>query len=273
MTGLEREAYSRSLNFIAAAIRGAVAMEIEMSKIKNFAYTIPTVGRITIGEKVEHNGQKLPHKLNHFKITGHHQRDGSFVEHPAHAVVAAQTGQDKDKVTWIPIKLMFNDPELSVRERYEAFSPDGRMICAGDGETARRKQGTAIEQVPCAGVDHCAYAKMARCRITRLNVQLNVLLATPTADPPLLSFFAAAANTARTIHAKLTSLAAMLGGHLTGVPLELLRQKSSAASYQSIFYYVDIVPATDLISCAQLAKKHADDMLNAGSTKLSSRPR
>lgn len=268
MKRLEREAYSRSLNFIAAAIRGAVAMEIEMSKIKNFAYTIPTVGRITIGEKVEHNGQKLPHKLNHFKITGHHQRDGRFVEHPAHAVVSAQTGQDKDKVTWIPIKLMFNDPELSVRERYEAFSPDGRMLCAGDGETARRKQGTEIEQVPCAGADHCAYAKAARCKlITRLNVQLNVPAGdTYTADP--LSTFilrSSGFNTARTIHAKLTSLAAMLGGHLTGVPLELrLRQKSSAASYQSIFYYVDIVPATDLISCAQLAKKHADDMLNAG---------
>lgn len=268
MTGLEREAYARNLNFIAAAIRGAVAMEIEMSKIKNFAYTIPTVGRITIGERVEHNGQRLPHKLNHFKITGHHQRDGRFVEHPAHSVVAAQTGQDKDKVTWIPIKLMFDDPELSVRERYEAFSPDGRMLCAGDGETARRRQGAEVEQVLCAGADHCAYAKMARCKLmTRLNVQLNVPAGgTYTADP--LSTFilrSSGFNTARTIRAKLTSLAAILGGRLTGVPLELrLRQKSSAASYQSIFYYVDIVPATDLISCAQLAKKHADDMLNAG---------
>lgn len=264
--GLESQMVERSLFFMAAALRGAVALENDM--IKNFAYTIPTVGRITIGEKRDKDGKRLPVKLNHFQITAQHQREGRFVQHPVQEVVAGETGQAPDKLQWIPIKLMFNDPDLSVRERYEAFGADGRMLCAGDGEIARRKQGATVEEVKCPGADHCEYGKQARCKLmTRLNVQIDVPKSEKFTPDPLSSFILRSAgfNTARTIRAKLTALAAMLGGKLTGVPLQMrLRQKSSTGSCHSIFYYVDIVPATDLISCAQLAKKYAEDMANAG---------
>lgn len=266
--GLESGILRGSLIYMAAAMRAAMAMEIDMSKIKNFAYTIPTVGRITIGEKVEKGGKKLPSKLNHFQITAQHQRDGRFVPHPVQECVAADTGQAADKIQWIPIKLMFNDPDLSVRERYEAFGADGRMLCAGDGETARRKSGATVEATTCPGADHCDYGKMARCKLmTRLNVQIDVKDSGTFKTDPLSTYILRSGgfNTARTIRAKLTGLAAMLGGKLLGVPLQLrLRQKSSSGSRQSIFYYVDIVPTVDLLTCAQLAKKHADDMANAG---------
>lgn len=239
-----------------------------MSGIKNFAYTIPTIGRISIGEKIERNGKKLPKRLNHFLITTQHQLDGRFAEHPAMEAVAAATGQEMNAIRTIPIKLMFNDPDLNVRERYEAFDGKGRMLCSGDGEKARRMVAGKVETHDCPGADYCPFGNAARCSLmTRLNVQIDVPATEQYKPDPLSSFILRSAgfNTARTVRAKIKSLAAMLNGRLTGVPLDLqLRQKSSAGSYQSIFFYVDVVPRGNLFEAAQCAKAHAEAMTEAG---------
>ena len=240
--------------------------------IKNFSYTIPTVGRISIGEKVEHKGASLPSRLNHFQITAQHKRDGKWVEHPITESICKETGQAKDKITEIPVCLMFNNPDLSIRERYEAFDDKGRMLCAGDGEKARRMVAGKIETVDCAGKDQCQFARTARCKLmTRLNVQINVDSQHKNGKPapldPLSSFIlrSSGINTARTLHSKLHYLHSVLGGRLVGVPFILkLRQKSSVQSYQSIFYYADLVPAVSLIEAAKLAKLTAEQMEEAG---------
>lgn len=238
--------------------------------IKNFSYTIPTIGRISIGEKVDCNGKNLPSRLNHFVITAQHKRDGKWVTHPITDAIAKETNQQKDKITEIPVCLMFNDPDLSLRERFEAFDDKGRMLCAGDGEKARRMCGGKVESVDCAGPDHCEFARTARCKLmTRLNVQINVA---PTdeakaSSDPLSSFILRSSgfNTARTLHSKLQALHGLLDGKLIGVPLTLkLRQKSTTQSYQSIFYYADLVLAVPLLEAAALAKATAEKMQNAG---------
>lgn len=240
--------------------------------IKNFSYTIPTVGRISIGEKTERNGQRLPSRLNHFLITAQHKRNGQWIEHPMMDAIAKETGQNKDQITEIPVCLMFNDPDLSLRSRYEAFDDNGRMLCAGDGCNARRLIAGKIESVTCPGKDHCEFARTARCKLmTRLNVQINIDLkdskGASIAVDPMSSFIlrSAGVNTARTLQSKLKYMSAILGGRLVGVPFTLkLRQKSSVQSHQSIFYYADLVPAVDLVEAARLASEVAQRLQEAG---------
>lgn len=252
----------------AANIDAAELLEPVM--IKNFSYTIPTVGRISIGEKVERNGNSLPARLNRFVITAQHKRDGKWVEHPITDAVAKATNQDKLKLTEIPVCLMFNDPDLSLRERFEAFDDKGRMLCAGDGEKARRMCSGKVETVDCSGPDHCEFARTARCKLmTRLNVQIDVsqTVEASASSDPLSSFILRSSgfNTARTLHCKLQALHGLLDGRLIGVPMILkLRQKSSTQSYQSIFYYADLVPAVPLVEAAKLAKQTALKMEEAG---------
>ena len=228
--------------------------------IKDFSYTIPTIGRIAIGEKVESNGKNLPKKLDEFVITAQHKRNGQWVPHPITQQVLKSTGQEK--LREIPVALMFNDPDLSLRERYEAFDHMGRMLCAGDGEKARRASDSGIREVDCVGPDQCQFGKDARCRLmTRFNVQIDVPVEEGTPRPdPMSSFILRSAgfNTARTLRTKLKATAALLGGNLLGVPFTLkLRQKSSAMSRQSIFYYVDLVLREDLQTSARMAKETA----------------
>lgn len=228
--------------------------------IKDFSYTIPTIGRIAIGEKVESNGRSLPKKLDEFVITAQHKRNGLWVPHPIAQQVLKSTGQDK--LREIPVALMFNDPDLSLRERYEAFDNNGRMLCAGDGETARQASEGRIQEVVCVGPNMCPFAKEARCRLmTRFNVQIDVPVEEGAPRPdPMSSFILRSAgfNTARTLRTKLKATAALLGGKLLGVPFKLkLRQKSSAMSRQSIFYYVDLVLREDLQTAAKLAQETA----------------
>lgn len=231
--------------------------------LKNLAYTVPTLGRISIGEITVKNGKRIPQRLNHFKITAQHKKDGEWVMHPLHTTVATAMKTDADKVTEIPVQLMFNTPSLNMRERYEAFDRNGRIICAGDGESARRSCQGAINAVPCSGPDHCEFGRENRCDVfARLNVQIE------GQNDPLSSFIlrTGSFNAVKTLREKLEMMHAYFGGRLVGVPLLLkLRQKSSSMSMQSRFYYVDLVlNNVTLAAAAKLARDKEDEMKNDG---------
>ena len=238
--------------------------------LKNLSYTPPTIGRIAIGEKVDDGtGRLLPRKLSHFIITAQHKRDGRWEEHPIADLVATQTNQEKDKITWIPIKVLFNDPDLIVRERCEAYDSTGRMICAGDQDKARRMTDGRIKEVPCPGCDFCDFGADHRCRLmTRLNVLIDVNDPNGRYLPDPLSTFIARTtgyNSTKSVSMKLRMLSAHLGNRLIGVPLILkLRMKSSPLSYGQVFYFFDIVPAQSMLESARLAKDAAEEMLQAG---------
>jgi hypothetical protein len=231
--------------------------------LKNLAYTVPTLGRISIGEITVKNGKRIPQRLNHFKITAQHKKDGEWVMHPLHEKVATTMKVDKDKVTEIPVQLMFNTPSLNMRERYEAFDRNGRIICAGDGESARRSCKGAINTEPCTGPDHCEFGRENRCDVfARLNVQIE------GQNDPLSSFIlrTGSFNAVKTLREKLEMMHAYFGGRLVGVPLILkLRQKSSSMSMQSRFYYVDLVlNNVTLAEAAKLARDKEEEMKNDG---------
>lgn len=229
--------------------------------IKNLCYAVPTIGRISIGEIVENNDRRLPRKINHFRITAMHKRDGQWVEHPVAKAIAARQKVEVGKITEIPVKVMFNDPALTLRERYEAFDNMGRTVCAGNGDTGKRMVGGTIEQVPCPGADRCEFGKASRCALmTRANFLIDVEAENYAADG--FSAFILRSrgyNTSRILNRKLNYFAAMFGKKLVGVPFVLkLRMKSSAGSKNTPFYYVDLVLATGLKEAMGAAKAEAE---------------
>lgn len=242
--------------------------------IKNVALTTPTVGRIVIGELYEREGRNLPRRLNHFMITTQFKKDGSWVLHPIHrALLRAQNPDapegelDGKKIREIPIKLMFNKPELNVSSRLEAYDAEGRMVCAGDGEKARRVVDNMIEEVGCTGCDTCQFGREHRCdKMVRLIVLPNV----ECKEYPLdgMSGFILRSkghNTYKALTAKLERLHKLFNGNLLGVPMTLrLLGKSSRESFNSPFYYVAIDLAKDIFESIRIAKETKEQFDTAG---------
>lgn len=235
--------------------------------LKNLCYPIPTIGRISIGEIVDNGTRRLPKRLNHFRITAQHKRDGQWVQHPIAEAVAKKTNSELDKLTSIPVKVICNDPDLVVRERFEAYENNGRIVCAGNGEKAKRAVGDKFEEVPCPGADHCEFGKAARCDLmVRANFRIDVE-ADNVCQDELSTFILRSGgfNTARTLNRKLHFYAKLFGDKLVGVPFLLrLRMKSTAMSMNTPFFYVDLVTAVPLQEAAKLAKETAATMKELG---------
>jgi hypothetical protein len=208
--------------------------------LKGFAYTTPTQGRISIGRTVEHGGKNLPKKEDFITITSQVKRDGEWLAHPLHerCVKDQKLEAASPKLRQIPVRLMFNDPDLSFREQYEAFL-DSRQVCVGDGETARRRLDGRVEEIACPGPDNCQFAAVYRCQpFGRLNVQIE------GQDDPLATFIFRTRgwNSIRTLRTKLEYLKAALGGKLAGLPLLLvMRAKSARLSLNTPFFFLDLV--------------------------------
>ena len=234
--------------------------------MKNLAITTPILGTIRLGDIATNAaGKRFPVRCNHFKITGQYKdKDGRWVEHPIHAKIAKKLDVEKDKLTEIPVRLMYNKPELNMRARYEAFDRTGRIVCAGDGENARRADGKTIAKVPCPGAEHCEFGIKAKCDMfARLNVQIEG----QNDDFSAFILRTESVNSVKTLTAKMGRMHAMFGNRLTGIPFVLkLRQKASSMSCWSNFYYVDLMLPDGMSpkDALKLAKKHEEDQLEVG---------
>lgn len=236
--------------------------------LKGLAYTIPTIGRISIGKMVERNNRRLPQKDDHFSITTQAQRNGEWLPHPLQeallAGVQAEAGQQK-KLRAIPIKLMFNNPDLNFREQYEAFdNKTGRQLCVGDGEKAKRVVDGKIEETACPGPELCTFAQQVGCKsFGRLNVQIEG----QEDEFSTFIFRTTGYNSIRTLREKLELMHAMFGANLIGLPLELrLRGKSTTMSYRRPFFYADITlrEGVNRLEAMTLANEHAELLKSAG---------
>ena len=242
--------------------------------IKNVAMTTPTIGRIAIGEMQEIDGRRLPKRLNHFLITTQFKRHGSWTLHPMHeAVIKAQNPEaskeelDSKKITEIPVKLMFNKPELNLSSRLEAYDKDGRLVCAGDGMNAKRVVDNVIESVPCSGCDTCPFGRENRCdKMVRLLVIPNVNCPGVIIDG--MSGFILRSrghNTYKALTAKLERLYELLDGNLIGVPMVLrLVGKTSRESHQSAFFYVTLDLEQDWVASISAGKEEKKRLEDAG---------
>lgn len=204
--------------------------------IKGLAITPPILGRISIGRVVEKNGKRLPEKDDQFTITSQIQNADGWVNHPIDEAFRKESSNGK--IRSIPIRLLFNDPDLNLRAEYSLFDrKSGRPLCVGNGETCRRYTGEGIQSFPCPSPDLCELAKGGACKpYGRLNVVLGD-------DDELGTFIfrTTGFNSIRSLIARLSYYQAVSNDLLACLPLELrLRGKSTTMSHRTAIYYVDL---------------------------------
>ncbi|MGQ0476063.1 recombination directionality factor [Acinetobacter variabilis] len=204
--------------------------------IKGLVITPPILGRISIGRMIEKNGKRLPEKDDQFTITSQIQSKEGWVKHPLDDQLRANA--PNQKLRSIPVRMIFNDPDLNLRAEYSLFDRQtGRPVCVGNGETCQRLTNQGVEQHPCLSPDLCPLAQGGNCKpYGRLHVNLDDLDEFGT-----FIFRTTGFNSIRTLAARLNYYHAASGGLLSCLPLQLiLRGKSTTQSYRQPVYYVDL---------------------------------
>jgi len=206
--------------------------------IKGLAITPPILGRISIGKIVEKNGKRLPEKDDQFTITSQIQGKDGWIKHPLDEQLRAKAPNQNQKLRTIPIRMLFNDPELNLRAEYTLFDRQtGRPICTGNGETCQRIGQNGVEQHPCLSPDLCPLAQGGLCKpYGRLYANLD-----DSDEFGTFIFRTTGFNSIRTLAARLRYYHAASGDLLSCLPLQLtLRGKSTTQSYRTPIYYVDL---------------------------------
>lgn len=256
--------------------------------LKGLALTPPVVGRISIGRIVERGGKNLPTKDDEFTLTTQVQTREGWMLHPLDAQLRKAQADDKArdragdkaatkvimtagakatdarvKLRSIPVRLLFDDPDLTLRASYCLFDrTTGRPQCVGDGQTCRRATVTGMQTLECRSPEACELADRGCKPFGRLNVRIG--------DEDELSSFVfrtTGFNSIRTLATRLKYFQAVSGGHLSTLPLELrLRGKSTQQSHGTPIYYVDLTVRTgsNLTEAISLAKAEARARTEAG---------
>ena len=209
--------------------------------LKGLSITPPILGRISIGKVVERNGKRLPEKDDQFTITSQVQNPSGWLPHPLDEGFRQEQG---GKLRSIPIRLLFNDPDLNFRADYSLFDrTTGRPLCVGNGETAKGLTTEGMKEYPCPSPAACELGRKGGCKpYGRLNVSIGD-------EDPLGSFIfrTTGFNSIRTLVARLQYFRAISGNRLSCLPLELrLRGKSTRQSHGTPIYYVDITVRTGM---------------------------
>ncbi|MDH1276647.1 recombination directionality factor [Acinetobacter johnsonii] len=204
--------------------------------IKGLAITPPILGRISIGKVVEKNGKRLPEKDDQFTITSQIQSKEGWIKHPLDEQLRSKA--PNQKLRTIPVRMIFNDPELNLRAEYTLFDRQtGRPVCVGNGETCQRLTNQGVEQHSCPSPDLCSLAQGGNCKpYGRLHVNLD-----ESDELGTFIFRTTGFNSIRTLAARLSYYYAASNGLLSCLPLQLtLRGKSTTQSYRTPVYYVDL---------------------------------
>ncbi len=204
--------------------------------IKGLAITPPILGRISIGKMVEKNGKRVPEKDDQFTLTSQIQNKDGWVKHPLDEQLRAKA--PNQKLRSIPVRMIFNDPELHLRAEYSLFDRQtGRPVCIGNGETCQRLTNQGVEHHPCPSPDLCPLAQGGLCKpYGRLYVNLD-----DSDEFGTFVFRTTGFNSIRTLAVRLSYYHAASNGLLSCLPLQLtLRGKSTTQSYRTPVYYVDL---------------------------------
>ena len=230
--------------------------------IKGLAITPPILGRISIGKVVEKNGKRLPEKDDQFTITSQIQSKEGWVKHPLDEQLRSKA--PNQKLRTIPVRMIFNDPELNLRAEYTLFDRQtGRPVCVGNGEICQRLTNQGVEQYPCPSPDLCPIAQGGNCKpYGRLHVNLD-----ESDELGTFIFRTTGFNSIRTLAARLSYYHASSNGLLSCLPLQLtLRGKSTTQSYRTPVYYVDLTlrDGTHLQDAIQTALEMDQQIKQAG---------
>lgn len=223
--------------------------------------------RDEVGDLTQQDHLVVVHRAKQF--TGDH---AEWLEHPLHAhLVQAQQseqGTADQKLRSIPVKVMFDKPELNFSARYEAWDCSmGRVVCAGNGETAKRTNPDGSrEDAQCPGPALCQFANSDPTVRCQMQSTLRVQIDGQGDELSVFEFRTSGVNSSVALHADLVALHTGLGGRIAGVPLRLeVRKRSNAASMGQLYYYVHL--KLDNITLAQAASKaiaFANERASAG---------
>lgn len=216
--------------------------------LKGLVLTPPIVGRISIGKVVEKNGKRLPEKDDEFTLTSQVQNKDGWVPHPLDDQMRKTSG---GKLRTIPVRLLFDDPDLNLRASYCLFDRNsGRPLCMGDGTSCRRSTSSGIQSLPCPSPEACEMGTERGCKpFGRMNVRISD-------DDELGTFVFRTTgwNSIRTLATRLKYFQAVSGGRLSCLPLDLrLRGKSTTQSHRAPVYYVDLVVRSGMTLPAAIA--------------------
>ena len=204
--------------------------------IKGLAITPPVLGRISIGKVVEKNGKRLPEKDDEFTLTTQVQSKGQWIKHPLDEHLRQH--EPNNKLRTIPIRLLFNDPDLNFRANYAMFDhKSGRPVCVGNGEQCKRLTTQGMQSLACPSPMACEYGQAGYCKpYGRLNVVLG-----EEDELGTFVFRTTGYNSIRTLLSRLHYFSAVSNEQLATLPLALrIRAKSTTQSFRQAIYYVDI---------------------------------
>jgi hypothetical protein len=243
--------------------------------LKDLLYPFPIVGSIKMGEiSTTPSGQRLPKKNKYFTLASQVKArlpeggyDTAWIPHPLQAELIKQPNltmkvNNEPHLKSIPIRIMFNDPGLTFRERYEAFDAASKQIaCAsiGNGKAITHSHD-GLKEVVCPQPSKCEFGRTHNCRPKgRLTVQVE------GHDDPMSGFMLRTSgyNSIRTLHHKLKQLHSMFGGQIAYIPMELtIRAKLTP---KGEMYYADLVTSKEkLFTAAAEAKTMREAEAAAG---------
>jgi hypothetical protein len=206
----------------------------------------------------------------------HQKREPDQIEIPhleQHAIGKSLMEQSKNKeagkLVEIPIRMFFGKAANALTAAFQAYDADGKPICRGNGDKARRTSVSddgihAVVDVPCAGPSNCPLVTSGQARCQRqvcLTVQIE------GQENPLSTFEVRSSsyNTFKTIKGQLELIERRFGG-LRHVPLKLqLWQTSNQASaYEAFDVFKLALGATSEIDAMKAAKEARQAEVDAG---------
>lgn len=231
--------------------------------LKGLALTPPILGRISIGKVVVNDkGTRLPQKDDEFTVTTLAKNKGEWIEHPLDEKLRKAQGPEKKKLHRIPIRLLFNDPDLNFRANYSMFDREtGRPTCVGDGNTCKRSTMDGVVSMPCPTPNQCEASKKSKngCKpFGRFTARIDM---GDEHQDELGSYILRTTgfNSIRTLESRQAYLDAFTGGKLLScLPLDMvLRAKSTTQSHGAAIYFVDLTirNGMTMAQAVEMAKK------------------
>lgn len=205
-----------------------------LETLSGLSITPPIIGRISIGGV---DADFVPYMDNEIHITSLVQNpDYSWISHPVEDTVRTnQKIEANKKLQSIPVRLMYNDPNLSFSSRFLAFeSNTGRVLCHGNNGKAVRNENGTPEEYTCPGSEQCDFGLQSGCKPHgRLFVQIE-------GQDDYLGLFVhrtSGLNTTRYLSSRLIQMSNLMKGNIAGFPLSLvMRSKTSHLTGGNIIF-------------------------------------
>lgn len=238
------------------------------TSIKGLIPALPERGKVKIGirgkTRTSKDGNEFqpPIKLDHFVITTLERgSDNNLVRDDAmHEMLG------EEKPTALPIRLLYDDPELNFISRYAAYK--GRTLwCSGDGERATRLgPNNQFQEISCpCFLSDPAYAPKSRSDLPRckMNGALSVIIDGASGLGGVWKFRTTSYNSINGILSSMMFLRRLTGGILANIPLKLKIQPKQAVAPTDgspvQIYFVTLEYDGDMQSLQQTAHQIALD--------------